>query len=37
MNRKWVVASRPEVEVQAHNFELKQEPVPLSFYPAPCW
>ena len=29
MNRKWVVASRPEVEVQAHNFELKQEPVPV--------
>ena len=28
MNRKWVVASRPEVEVQAGNFELKQEPVP---------
>ena len=29
MNRKWVVASRPEVEVQAGNFELKQEPVPV--------
>ena len=29
MNRKWVVASRPEVEVQAHNFDLKQEPVPV--------
>ena len=26
-NLKWVVASRPEVDVQAENFELKREPV----------
>ena len=28
VNRKWVVASRPEVEVEASNFELVEEPVP---------
>ena len=28
LNRKWVVASRPEAEVRAHNFELKQVPIP---------
>jgi len=27
MNRKWVVASRPEVEVEPGNFELQEEPV----------
>ena len=28
VNRKWVVASRPEVEVEQSNFELLEEPVP---------
>lgn len=28
MNRKWVVASRPEAEVTAGNFELREEPLP---------
>ena len=28
VNRKWVVASRPEVEVEQSNFELKEEPIP---------
>jgi hypothetical protein len=28
VNRKWVVASRPEVEVEQSNFELQEEPVP---------
>lgn len=28
LNRKWVVASRPEAEVRADNFELKQAPIP---------
>ncbi|MBH79827.1 MAG: NADP-dependent oxidoreductase [Gammaproteobacteria bacterium] len=27
VNRKWVVASRPEVEVELSNFELQEEPV----------
>ena len=27
MNRKWVVASRPEAEITAGNFELKEEPL----------
>jgi NADPH-dependent curcumin reductase CurA len=28
VNKKWVVASRPEVEVEQSNFELQEEPVP---------
>ena len=28
MNRKWVVASRPEAEITADNFELAEEPIP---------
>ena len=28
INRKWVVASRPEAEITADNFELKEEAVP---------
>lgn len=28
INRKWVVASRPEAEITAGNFELQEAPVP---------
>ncbi len=28
MNRKWVVASRPEADVTASNFALREEPIP---------
>lgn len=28
VNKKWVVASRPEAEVGPHNFELVEEPLP---------